>query len=203
MLLLSPENMNEREQLHFDGAQILLMFFLIGALAGLIVTVASLGAICIHPASEIVVSDTGSGLRFDLLAGYANLSAEYLPADYTVPDGKLFAVTYLLLDLITDQLPRLLILWLAGKMLNQIGKSHSPFIPEAADYVKWIGRIIMLMGLFRNLLMQAGISVIVYHQISLRNPIDFSWILVGLIVLLVGDIFKRGCVLQKDADEML
>lgn len=201
--MLSPKNMNEKEQLHYDGSQILLVLFGIGVAAELLIVLASLVSICVHPAAQTVVSDTGTGLQFDLLLGHANLSAEYLPTDYAAVNGKLFAVTYLLLGIIADKLPRFFILIIAGRMLERIGKSYSPFIPEVADDIRWVGRITICVGLFRKLILQTGISILVYRQVYFNNPIDFMWVLVGLIILLVGDIFRRGCILQKDADETL
>lgn len=201
--MLSPRNMNEKEQLHYDGSMILLVLFGIWLVESLLVLTISLISIYIHPAAQTVVTDTGAGLRFDLLIGYAQLSAQHLPVDYAQMDGKLFAISFLVLSLITDKLPLLAIWRYTYTMMKLIGKTHSPFVPKAADCMAWIGRIILCMGVLRNLLMQAGISLVVYHQLYLNNPIEFLWIFLGLIILLISDIFKRGCVLQQDADETL
>lgn len=201
--MLSPENMNEKEQLHYDGSMVLLVLFGIWILGSILVLFLSLISICVHPASQTVVADTGAGLRFDLLIGYAQLSAQHLPADYAQVNGKLFAVSYLLLLLFVDKLPVLVIWRYANKMMKTLGKAHSPFVPEIADCVVWIGRVILAMGFFQKLVMQAGISLIVYHKLYFNNPIELVWVFVGLIILLIGDIFKRGCVLQQDADETL
>lgn len=201
--MLSPGSMNEKEQLHYDGSMILLVLFGIWLIGSLLVLIVSLISICIHPAAQTVVTDTGAGLKFNLLLGYAQLSAQHLPAGYAQVNGKLFAISFLLLSLITDKLPLFIVWRYTYKMMKILGKAHSPFVPETADCVAWIGRVILWMGLLRNLIMQAGISLSVYHQLYFNNPIEYVWIFAGLIILLISDIFRRGCVLQQDADETL
>ena len=35
------------------------------------------------------------------------------------------------------------------------------------------------------------------------NPYDLNWIVTGLLVLILSDVFYKGCLLQQDADETL
>lgn len=205
MALFKKRNGAEREYQHFTWTMILFYMYIVGIAERLLMSLANLIFICIRPAAQTAVISTESGLRFYFLSGYAQLRRETVPiiTDASAINGKIFAVTFLVLDLIAHQLPLILIAWKGCQILHIMKHSHSPFVPEVAEHICWIGRISLFTGLFGKFIIQAGMSAMIDHRFWFENPFELPWILAGLILLLVSDIFKKGCILQKEADETL
>lgn len=190
---------------HFFWTLVLCVMYMIGVAGNALSGLANLIAVCIRPAAETVVIKTAEGLRFDLLDGYAQLRRETAPlmTDSSDINGKVFAVAFLLLNLIAYNLPLLFIAWKGFQILHTMKHSWSPFVPEIAEHICWIGRTSLFIGLFHKLSIQVGMSAVIDHKVHFENPYELSWILAGVILLLVSDIFKKGCILQKEVDETL
>lgn len=205
MALFSRTTENKRRDRHFTWTLILCCMYLVGTVGKALSHLVDLIAICIRPAAETVLIKTTEGLRFDLLSGYAQLRRETMPLTTDVSDinGKVFAVTFLLLCLIAYDLPLLFIAWKGCQILYTMEHSWSPFVPEIAEHICWIGRISLFIGLCHKLIIQIVMSAVIDHRISFHNPYELAWILAGVILLLVSDIFKKGCILQKEVDETL
>lgn len=205
MALFSKTTESKRRDRHFTWTLILCGMYLVGTVGKALFNLVDLIAICIRSAAETVVIKTTEGLRFDLLSGYAQLRRETMPLTTDVSDinGKVFAVTFLLLCLIAYNLPLLFIAWKGCQILYTMEHSWSPFVPEIAEHICWIGRTSLFIGLFHKLIIQIGMSAVIDHRISFNNPTELAWILAGVILLLVSDIFKKGCILQKEVDETL
>lgn len=205
MTLFKKYTGNNWKELHLTWSWVLYFIYFMGTTSSLLVCLASLISICIRPAVQPEIIRTASGLRFDLLTGYAQLRQETLPltTDVSSINGKLFAVTFLVLSLAAYHLPSFFIAWKGCRILHTLKHSHSPFVPEIAEHICWIGRISLFIGLFGKLIIQVGMSVVIDHRIHFDNPYEMPWLLAGVILLLVSDIFKKGCILQKEADETL
>lgn len=87
--------------------------------------------------------------------------------------------------------------------MRTIQNSHSPFVPAIVRNTKRVGIALILLGVLGELVLQGGMSLAAYHVLSVTNPFEFAWIFSGIIVLLVSDIFDRGCELQQFSDETL
>lgn len=210
MVLFKKKNESDLKDRHFTWALVLCMIYCVGAFGSLLAGVIGLISICIQPAEQIEVISTASGLRFDLLIGYAQLGRETMPiaADVSEIDGKLFAVTFLILGILVYDLPLCFIAWKSYRILHTMEHSWSPFVPEIAGHIRWIGRISIVRGLLSRLIMQVGMSLVIEHRFYFEaegdtNAFEMPWILAGVVILLVSDIFKKGCVLQKEVDETL
>lgn len=203
----SESNVKDR---HFTWAMILCMIYCVGAAGSLLAGVIGLISICIQPAEQIEIISTASGLRFNLLIGYAQLRRETMPfaADVSEINGKLFAITFIILSILVYNLPLCFIAWKSYRILHTMNHSWSPFVPEIAEHIRWIGRISIVRGLLSRLIMQVGMSLVIEHRFYFEAEGDITvfempWILAGVVILLVSDIFKKGCVLQKEVDETL
>ena len=89
------------------------------------------------------------------------------------------------------------------KVLKVISRSHSPFLPEAAKLIKKMGGVMIFLGIGTLLIVQVGMNLINFHRLQFENPWEFSWLLAGVITLLLADIFARGCALQEEVDETI
>lgn len=205
MTLFKKNVDNKWKDQHFTWTLILCCMYMVGTAGKVLLHLADLISICLRPAAETVVRSTTEGLRFDLLAGYAQLTRDYLPimTDASEINGKVFAVAYLALCLIAYDLPLLFIAWKGYQILHTMERSWSPFVPEIAEHICWIGRISLFIGLFKKIIIKGGMSAIIDHKLFSGDIFDTAWILAGLILLLVSDIFKKGCSLQKEVDETL
>lgn len=157
----------------------------------------------LQPSSAIKIIDTGYSYRFDLVIGYAQCTYENLPVNVDMTGPKIFSVTFLIMVTLVKDIPYLIALNYARKILNTMKRAHSPFVPELADYMGKIGEILILLGLFSKLVLQVLMGAIAYHTLNFVNPTQFSWVFSGIVVLLISDIFRRGCELQEFSDETL
>lgn len=205
MTLFKKDAESDWKELHFRWGWVLCYIYFIGTALSLLVCLTSLISICIRPAAQTEIIRTAGGLRFDLITGYAQLRQETLPltTDVSAINGKLFAVTFLVLSLAAYDLPLFFIAWKGYRILRTLKHSHSPFVPEIAKHIGWIGRTSLFIGLFKKLIIQVGMSAVIEHQVYFENPYEMPWLLAGVILLLVSDIFKKGCILQKESDETL
>ncbi len=181
--------------------------FLEGALLFWILRTAALliaaGWLCFCPESAIELTDTGEAYRFELFCGYVQYGKENLPVGIEIVNNKTFCIAFLVLSVLTKELPVLAALGYLRKILNVIRDSHSPFVGQTAEYVGKIGKLLILTGIFGKLVLQMGLGLLAFHAPNMVNPLEFSWIFAGIIVLLIGDILRWGCELQEFSDETL
>lgn len=205
MTLSKKKSEAETRDRHFIWTKFFCYMYFVWAALHVLFGLAGLTVILPHPVSQEVLLDSQSPLGADLLNRYVPLIKEYLPfADASEFNGKLFSSAFLFLCLIAYDLPILFIAWKGCRILH-IMEHHpwSPFIPEIAEQIRWIGKVSLFIGLFGKFIIQVGMGAIIYHIFFFQNPMKMSWILTGLILLLVSDIFNKGCALQKEADETL
>lgn len=160
-------------------------------------------ALCVLPESELELVDTGFSYRFEMLLGYAQYRYEQPFVGMEIVSNQTFAIAFIVLTALTRDLPILAVLVLLRRMMNVIQSSHSPFVSQNVIAAQNIGRILLLTGCFGKGLLQMGIGLLAFHRPYLMNPLEFSWIFAGVIVLLADDMLKWGCDLQAFSDETL
>lgn len=156
-------------------------------------------------AIEIVTTDFG---RFyvDGYFGYIRMPLESLAittADFPIENPKLFAVSLTLLIFITSKLPILFIVIQACRLLREITSSYTPFTEKTTRLIRSVGIIMLLKGLLGTFILQTGINLINFHRWWVNNPFDSNWVVIGLFVLVLADVFSKGYVLQHESDETL
>ncbi len=78
------------------------------------------------------------------------------------------------------------------------------FSLENARRLKWIGWLLLLMGLFKPIFDCAAaswvFSIVKVQKPTLSPPIDLdvAWILVSLFVLILSAAFRHGVELEKE-----
>jgi hypothetical protein len=159
--------------------------------------------LCALPESEIELVDTGYSYRFEMALGYGQYRYDELMTGMELVSNKAFCIAFTLLSYLTKDLPFLIILLCLRRMLNGIRNSHSPFVPQSVIDTQLIGRLLLLTGFFGTGILQMGIGLLAFHRPYLMNPLEFSLIFAGVVVLLAGDILKQGCELQEFSDETL
>ena len=175
----------------------LYLFFMIAG------SVCNLVFLCGSPADSISLTDTGNGVKIQLLFGFLRLSEGYLPPDYMNTSAQLLGIPILLLDLLLEYIPQILICLKLRNIFRKLKTTETPFFPEIVSYISRIAYSMVFLGLFSQLLLQTTVFFIAYQTFYFSNPVRFSWVLAGCITLLLADIFRRGCVLQKESDETL
>lgn len=187
--------------------KILLYLLLIFIIWKISAEIASAGYYMMSPESSVKVINTDYGtFHIEGYGGYINISFDDLAVraeDLPVANTQLFAASLLLLLVITHELPMLLILIQASRLLREITTSYTPFTEKTTKLIRSIGIIMLLKGFLGKLILQMGINLINFHHRWCDNPFDFTWILIGLFVLILADVFYKGCLLQQDADETL
>ena len=159
--------------------------------------------LCGQPESAIQLTETENAYRFDMILGYAQCGWEHLPGGAEIVSSKRFCIVFVFFSSITRELPVLLLLGYLRRILNVIRDSHSPFVSQTAEYTGKIGWLLGLTGVYGTSLNQRGQGLLGYHQPYFVNPLEFSWIFAGVIVLLTSDILRWGCELQEFSDETL
>lgn len=173
-------------------------------LCSLIATAASMIYLFLKPAGEIVLKNTGYGYEFPIIGGmYARCGMQYLPQYGEIISNKAFCEAFLGLSILVRDIPYLILLAYLVKLLKTIRSSHSPFVEKTAKYTRRAGLLMIIMGCFQKLVMQTGMAAIAFHTLYINNPFVPQWILAGVIILLMSDIFDRGCELQQFSDETL
>ena len=88
--------------------------------------------------------------------------------------------------------------------MRRIARERSPFLPETAKDIRRIGQILLLIGFLQKGIYQAGVAEIGFRTFYVNNPFfNGSWICVGFLVLLIGNVFETGCELQAEAAQTL
>lgn len=169
----------------------------------LIMTVVSMIQLFRLPAGEIVLENAGYAYEFSSMGGIVRCGMQYLPMYGEIVSNKAFCEAFLGLSILVRDIPYLVLLAYLVKLLKTIRSSHSPFVAKTTKYARRAGILMVLMGFLQKLVMQTGMAAIAYHTFYMNNPFVPQWILAGVIVLLMSDIFERGCELQQFSDETL
>ena len=184
-------------------------FFSSVLLIGLCLSLVWTGAVSIyfgiHP-GEIQVVDTGSAFQVTAPWGGAiRMSYLEFPGRFyqTLPDGVTFLFVVTLTGILTRTVPYLLIVCFLMRILRSIAKAHTPFLPKAADSIRYIGYCFLAMGLLGKLVYQVAVSTAVFGELFFENPIQWKEVFFAVLLLLLADIYKRGCALQQESDETL
>ena len=190
---------------HYNWVYFFSCVLLIGLCLSLVWTGAVIIYFGIHP-GEIRVLDTGSAFQVTApWGGVIRMSYLEFPGRFyqTLPDGVTFLFVVTLTGILTRTLPYLLIVCFLMRILRSIAKAHTPFLPKAADSIRYIGYCFLVMGLLGKLIYQSVISVAVFGELFFENPIQWKEVFFAVLLLLLADIYKRGCALQQESDETL
>lgn len=196
---------------HYKVCRVLLSLFVIFFIGRIVLCMINTIYLGMQTASNIQVVDNGTGYRYDLLVGAAQCEYKYLPfgwssGDVGIVSGKAFAMSVLALQMLTVDIPLLVVLNAIGKFLKVIGKTHSPFVSEAVVHTDKAGMVLLRIGFLSELVITLGIGVFAYHTLNtgdLLRIINVPYVFAGMVLLLFGDIYRRGCALQQEADETL
>lgn len=190
---------------HYNWAYFFSCILLIGLCLSLIWTGAVVIYFGMHP-EEIQVADTGSA--FQVTAPWGGvMRMDYLefPGRFyqELPDGFAFVLGFGLTATLTRTVPYLLIICFLMRILRSIAKAHTPFLPEAVDSIRYMGYCFLVMGLLGKLVYQAAVSLTVFGEMFFDNPVQWKEVFFAVLLLLLADIYKRGCALQQESDETL
>ena len=150
--------------------------------------------------------DTGSAFQVTApWGGVIRMSYLEFPGRFyqILPDGVTFLFVVTLTGILTRTVPYLLIVCFLMRILRSIAKAHTPFLPKAANSIRYIGYCFLVMGLLGKLIYQSVISVAVFGELFFENPIQWKEVFFAVLLLLLADIYKRGCALQQESDETL
>lgn len=96
----------------------------------------------------------------------------------------------------------MMIIYYIKKILNSIQCSHTPFILDNADRLKYIGILTIIKSIVPNLVACLPVErVVKFNNCNFFK--GFSFIFVGVLMLIFAHIFRYGCQLQQDIDETL
>lgn len=155
------------------------------------------------PAQGIRMEEVGYGYRFDLLIGYMILRFGDIPNGYPIENERMLAVTSAVIILITQVIPVILILAAGIKALRLLLISYSPFVSRMPVWFRRLGVFMILFGILGKSAMQILINYINFGRLFFENPLQYEWIIMGLLLLILSDVFRIGNKLQIDSDETL
>lgn len=196
------------EMPHYNVCEIFVKMAMAFFILQLLWLAASIIYVGVHPVSELDMTfKAGNELRINLPVGYVRLSAAYLPeGNMEIMNEKVLCLGVLIMSIITNVIPMLLIMNYIRKMLKTISGSHSPFVNEVVEYIQKAGKLLVIVGVFSRSLLKVSVQMLASRQIdslSLPGDLQVEWIFAGVLVLLIGDIFCRGCKLQEFSDETI
>ena len=152
-------------------------------------------------AADII--NTGFSYRFDLPIGFGEINFNNLYLGKEINNSSLFIFSSILAGIITSRIPMILILVYGIKIVRAFTTFETPFSPKIPIYIRNIGNIFIVIGFLGKLVMQLLINLITFNKVYFNNPIDIKFLIIGVIVILLSDIFKRGVILQQNDDETL
>ena len=101
------------------------------------------------------------------------------------------------------RLPLLYTFWLTYKVFKNLSESRTPFSSQLFYSIKHMGKVLILYGAFSNLAFSILLSVFVTGILYFNNPINFTIILLGLVLYVVSEVMEYGLALQVEVDETL
>lgn len=101
------------------------------------------------------------------------------------------------------RLPLLYVFWLAYNVFKNLSNSRTPFSSHLFSRIKHMGKVLTLYGFLGNLVFSILISSFVTGVLYINNPVDFNYILLGLVLYVVSEVMEYGLALQVEVDETL
>ncbi|MBC8051847.1 MAG: DUF2975 domain-containing protein [Sphingobacteriaceae bacterium] len=96
----------------------------------------------------------------------------------------------------------LAIMWQAFKVFEAL-KLEAPFLRETASRIKKLGILIItawVTGLIKNSYTRSSIWELTNEQYHFDAPDSVYSLGLGIIMLIIAAVYKRGCELQEDRD---
>lgn len=179
----------------------MILFYVLKIVIGVVNSVYVAGM----PQEDINVEFNGYEYRYDFpFVGHMKLGHDYYPGYVQPVSGKSLVLAVSVMGSLAMDLPVLVLLLYGRRALRRIARERSPFLPETAKDIRRIGQILLLIGFLQKGIFQAGVAEIGFHTYYVDNPFfNGSWICVGFLVLLIGNVFETGCELQAEADQTL
>lgn len=98
-------------------------------------------------------------------------------------------------------LPFIFVLFFVKRILDRTLNGHSPFIRETEKDLRKISLILIVVALFKNTLYYGLLEKFLFHSLSFRFPdISFEILAMGILALVLSEIFQYGIGLQDEAD---
>ncbi|WP_307398535.1 DUF2975 domain-containing protein [Paenibacillus anaericanus] len=86
-------------------------------------------------------------------------------------------------------------------IIGSIMKGNSPFIQENVDRLKRLGVAVILYSLFAKLILNVLCWLLVNHIFAIDlSGISITGIIIGMLILVVSEVFKYGGYLQEEHD---
>lgn len=125
-----------------------------------------------------------------------------IPGSYS---AKRLQLLNLAISWILVLLPHAVIFWLAVRMLNRITSGQSPFCGSNIRSLRYIGWIMLFMGLMVKILYLLGIAYLGFggRYRGMSYLFDFSSAFTGGLLLVLARIFQYGSYLQEEYDTTL
>ena len=101
------------------------------------------------------------------------------------------------------RLPLLYVFWLAYNVFKELSKSRTPFSSPLFNSIKRMGKVLILYGALSNLAFSILLSVFVTGNLYFNNPINFTIILLGLVLYVVSEMMEYVFALKVEFDETL
>lgn len=196
--------LDEAGQTHYDTCELFLKFAIAIYIVRMIAGVVNIVYAGLQP--DVAITEKGGYWVFDLLVGISRIGPDYLPAGTQIIDNRVLTIGFLLTAMAVDFTPMFFVLNYIRNILRTIDTSHSPFVPEVVSNIRKAGRTLILIGVFSKLILKIMVQLLACHSLysfGIPDDLQLSWIFAGVIVLLVSDIFRRGCELQQFSDETL
>lgn len=142
---------------------------------------------------------------------FANISFNSL-VSFTILQGlstdmfeaKTAYIIFTLFNTVTSMVVFLYGITQVKNMLLSVIDSHTPFMSENAVRLRNLSFVMIGYGLLGGLLVNVAIILFVTHIFSM-NPlnINFSGLIIGVLLLILSQIFKYGAYLQEEVDTTL
>ena len=129
--------------------------------------------------------------------------------EFTLPSDKFGQIInplngYLILGILKSiliLLPFIFVLFFVKRILDRTLNGHSPFIRETEKDLRKISLILIVVALFKNTLYYGLLEKFLFHSLSFRFPdISFEILAMGILSLILSEIFRYGIGLQDEAD---
>lgn len=101
------------------------------------------------------------------------------------------------------KLPLFYVLWIAYRVFKNLSESRTPFTTDLFDRIRHMGKVLILFGLIGNLTFSILISAFVTGDFYFNNPIELTYIILGLVLYVVSEVMEYGLALQVEVDETL
>lgn len=180
----------------------LFYLFFLNFILEVVIGIISIGQSLLSP-DMISIMNTGYSYRYNMLIGYGEVKFEDMPFYHTIENNAIFVLSAGVSYIISNSIPFLAIMIYGRKILRIINNFYTPFSPDMPAYIRNIGIIFILMGFFGKLIRQLLLGFFNFHKLYFHNPLELQWIFIGLLIIVLSDIFRRGVELQRNEDETL